>query len=79
MAENTEKKTVKKVFIRKPEGTNAKAHPVCLNGKMYTVPYNKEVEVPLAVAEIIERSQKFQELAEKEQERISAEAGNVSK
>lgn len=72
--ESAVKKT-QKVFIRKPEGVTAKAQVVGVNGVMYTVPYNKEVEVPVSVAEIIERSQRYKEVAESEQERIAAEAG----
>ena len=71
MAQQKETKKTKKVFIRKPEGTTAKAHVVGLNGVMYTVPYNKEVEVPFGVAEIIERSLRYKEKAEAERERIA--------
>ena len=46
-----------KVFIRRPmDEKNVKAKVVGLNGKMYTVPYDKEIEVPAAVAEILEAS-----------------------
>lgn len=66
------KKKTKKVFMRKPEGTTAKAHVVGLNGVMYTIPYNKETEVPLGVARIVERSQRYAEKAEAERERIAS-------
>lgn len=73
MAENTAKKT-KKITIRKLEGVTAKAKVFGLNGVMYTVPYNVETEVPVGIAEIHERSEHYEKLAEREQERIAAEA-----
>lgn len=55
-AEGTEKATVK-VFIRRPmDERNVKAKVVGVNGKMYTVPYDTEVEVPACVAEVLEMS-----------------------
>lgn len=57
MQKKTEEKNTKKVFIRRPmDERNVKAKVVGVNGKMYTVPYDTEVEVPLCVAEVLEMS-----------------------
>ncbi len=69
----TKKAETKKVFIRKPAGVkNEKSKIVGLNGKMYTVPYGVEVEVPLGVAEILEMSERYAEKEEAEREKILA-------
>lgn len=64
-----------KVFIRRPpDERNVKAKIVGVNGKMYGVPYDKEVDVPAAVAEILKAS----EAAEQEAyEIINALEGKV--
>ena len=46
MPESGKKSGKKKIYIRKPAGViNDKGKIVGLNGKMYSVPYDKEVEV----------------------------------
>lgn len=64
---------VRMVYIQKPAGDTSKAKVVGLNGVMYTVPYNKQVEVPAAVAEIIERSLEMERREEEEKERLLKE------
>lgn len=59
------KNDMEKVFIRRPmDEKNVKAKIVGLNGKMYAVPYDKEVEVPVAVAEIIRASMRAADKAD---------------
>lgn len=59
-----EKKLVK-VFMRRPaDDRNVKSRVVGVNGKMYTVPYDKEVEVPPEVAEVINASIEAQKRAD---------------
>ena len=54
----------KKIFIRKPaDERGVKAKIVGINGKMYAVPYDKEVEVPVEVYEVLERSRAAEEKA----------------
>ena len=61
--EETAEKT-KKIFIRRPaDERGVKAKIVGLNGKMYSVPYDREVEVPEEVANILERSEAAQNRA----------------
>ena len=69
--EETAKK--KKIFIRRPaDERGVKAKIVGLNGKMYSVPYDREVEVPEEVANILERSEAAQnKAAEAELEAMS--------
>ena len=55
----------KKVFIRRPaDERNVKAKIVGINGKMYAVPYDKEVGVPPEVAEVLEASAAAREQAD---------------
>ena len=62
----------KKIYIRKPAGViNDKGKIVGLNGKMYSVPYDKEVEVPEGVYEILKRSEQAAETAEKVNEQLA--------
>lgn len=57
MAEKATEKKVK-VYIRRPmDERNVKAKVVGINGRMYTVPYDKEVEVSPEVAEVLKRSE----------------------
>ena len=59
------KNDMEKVFIRRPmDEKNVKAKIVGLNGKMYAVPYDKEVEVPVAVAEILRASMRAADKAD---------------
>ena len=59
------KNEMEKVFIRRPmDEKNVKAKIVGLNGKMYAVPYDKEVEVPVAVAEILRASMRAADKAD---------------
>lgn len=52
------------VFIRRPaDERNAKAKIVGINGKMYAVPYDREVKVPPAVAEVLKASQEAEQQA----------------
>lgn len=74
-AMSTEKNTVK-VFLRRPaDERNIKAKVVGINGKMYAVPYDKEVEVPAAVAEVINMSLGAQKKAD---ELVCALAGKIT-
>ena len=74
-ARSTVKNTVK-IFLRRPlDERNVNAKVVGINGKMYTVPYEKEVEVPKAVAEVVNMSLGAQQKAD---ELICALAGNIT-
>lgn len=70
--ESKKKSGKKKIYIRKPAGViNDKGKIVGLNGKMYSVPYDKEVEVPEGVYEILKRSEQAAEVAEKVNEQLA--------
>lgn len=72
MPESGKKSGKKKIYIRKPAGViNDKGKIVGLNGKMYSVPYDKEVEVPEGVYEILKRSEQAAEVAEKVNEQLA--------
>lgn len=72
MPESGKKSGKKKIYIRKPAGViNDKGKIVGLNGKMYSVPYDKEVEVPEGVYEILKRSEQAAETAEKVNEQLA--------
>ena len=72
MPESGKKSGKKKIYIRKPAGViNDKGKIVGLNGKMYSVPYDKEVEVPEGVYEILKRSEQAAEDAEKVNEQLA--------
>lgn len=72
-AEKQKKAGWKSVYIRKPaEERNVKARVVGVNGKMYTVPYDKEVEVPPEVAEVLEMSNLAQKIADEEYEQVGS-------
>ena len=72
MPESKKKSGKKKIYIRKPAGViNDKGKIVGLNGKMYSVPYDKEVEVPEGVYEILKRSEQAAETAEKVNEQLA--------
>ena len=51
------------IYIHKPADVSrsTKAKVFGLNGKMYTVPYDKPVKVPKAIAKIYEMSEKARE------------------
>lgn len=64
--ETEKKRAYVKIFIRKPaDERGVKAKVVGINGKMYTVPYDKEVEVPEEVAEVLTRAEAAMEESEK--------------
>ena len=68
---------MKKIYIRRPAGMlSDKGKIVGLNGKMYSVPYDKEVEVPEGVYEILKNSERAQERAY-ELERELAGGGEI--
>lgn len=68
---------MKKIYIRRPAGMlSDKGKIVGLNGKMYSVPYDKEVEVPEGVYEILKNSERAQERAY-ELEREIAGGGEI--
>lgn len=72
MPKSKKKSGKKKIYIRKPAGViNDKGKIVGLNGKMYSVPYDKEVEVPEGVYEILKRSEQAAEVAEKVNEQLA--------
>lgn len=72
MPESKKESGKKKIYIRKPAGViNDKGKIVGLNGKMYSVPYDKEVEVPEGVYEILKRSEQAAETAEKVNEQLA--------
>ena len=52
----------KTVFLQRASETEQQFEFVCINGKAYQVPRGKPVEVPLAVAEVLEHSQMQDEL-----------------
>ena len=47
----------KTVFLQRASETEQQFEFVCINGKAYQVPRGKPVEVPLAVAEVLEHAQ----------------------
>ena len=47
----------KTVFLQRAAETEQQFEFVCINGKAYQVPRGKPVEVPLAVAEVLEHAQ----------------------
>lgn len=72
-----ERSQMKKIYIRRPAGMlSDKGKIVGLNGKMYSVPYDKEVEVPEGVYEILKNSERAQERAY-ELERELAGGGEI--
>lgn len=67
-----------KYFLRRPAGeyeTNGRV--VGVNGVMYTVPYDKEVEVPPAVADILNRSQEAARAKHMAERRLQAQASET--
>lgn len=52
-----EKAETKTVFLPRASETEQQFEFVCINGKAYQVPRGKPVEVPLAVAEVLEHAQ----------------------
>lgn len=52
-----EKAATKSVFLPRASETEQQFEFVCVNGKAYQVPRGKPVEVPLAVAEVLEHAQ----------------------
>ena len=51
------KAETKTVFLPRASETEQQFEFVCINGKAYQVPRGKPVEVPLAVAEVLEHTQ----------------------
>ena len=51
------KAETKTVFLPRASETEQQFEFVCINGKAYQVPRGKPVEVPLAVAEVLEHAQ----------------------
>lgn len=51
------KAATKTVFLHRASETEQQFEFVCVNGKAYQVPRGKPVEVPLAVAEVLEHAQ----------------------
>lgn len=51
------KADTKTVFLPRASETEQQFEFVCINGKAYQVPRGKPVEVPLAVAEVLEHAQ----------------------
>lgn len=51
------KAETKTVFLPRASETEQQFEFVCVNGKAYQVPRGKPVEVPLAVAEVLEHAQ----------------------
>ena len=51
------KAETKTVFLPRASETEQQFEFVCINGKAYQVPRGKPVEVPLAVAEVLEHVQ----------------------
>ena len=51
------KAETKTVFLQRASETEQQFEFVCINGKAYQVPRGKPVEVPLAVAEVLEHAQ----------------------
>lgn len=62
MAETKEKSGYKKITLRRPAGEMGDTGKIVgINGKMYSVPYEREVEVPEGVYEIIKASEEAAE------------------
>jgi len=53
----TKQAGTKSVFLPRASETEQQFEFVCVNGKAYQVPRGKPVEVPLAVAEVLEHAQ----------------------
>lgn len=53
----TEAQATKSIFLPRASETEQQFEFVCVNGKAYQVPRGKPVEVPLAVAEVLEHAQ----------------------
>ena len=53
----TEAQATKNIFLPRASETEQQFEFVCINGKSYQVPRGKPVEVPLAVAEVLEHAQ----------------------
>lgn len=53
----TKQAETKSVFLPRASETEQQFEFVCVNGKAYQVPRGKPVEVPLAVAEVLEHAQ----------------------
>lgn len=51
------KAETKTVFLPRASETEQQFEFVCINGKAYQVPRGKPVDVPLAVAEVLEHAQ----------------------
>lgn len=56
-AETAQQAATKSVFLPRASETEQQFEFVCVNGKAYQVPRGKPVEVPLAVAEVLEHAQ----------------------
>ena len=52
-----EAQATKSIFLPRASETEQQFEFVCINGKAYQVPRGKPVEVPLAVAEVLEHAQ----------------------
>ena len=52
-----EAQATKNIFLPRASETEQQFEFVCINGKAYQVPRGKPVEVPLAVAEVLEHAQ----------------------
>lgn len=55
--ETAQKAATKSIFLPRASETEQQFEFVCINGKAYQVPRGKPVEVPLAVAEVLEHAQ----------------------
>lgn len=55
--ETAQKAATKSIFLPRASETEQQFEFVCVNGKAYQVPRGKPVEVPLAVAEVLEHAQ----------------------
>lgn len=56
-AETAQQAETKSIFLPRASETEQQFEFVCVNGKAYQVPRGKPVEVPLAVAEVLEHAQ----------------------
>lgn len=58
------------VFIRRPEGVRDNSCTITLNGKNYQILYNTEVMVPRCVALIVEESERNEQIAAENVQRL---------
>ena len=70
-------KQTKEVLLPRAQENEQKFEFVCVNGRTFQVPKGKRVEVPLPVAEVIEKAQMQMEQADRESEEMEHAAKSL--